>query len=44
MPADTDTGRRYQWRISCRAMADMCAGANPRFDRGRFLTACGVSS
>jgi hypothetical protein len=25
-------------------IADMLAGENPRFDRGRFLAACGVES
>ncbi len=31
-------------RESCAsAFADACARSNPRFDRGRFLKACGVS-
>jgi|CXWL01.1.fsa_nt_gi hypothetical protein len=25
-------------------LADLCAAVNPRFDRTRFLKACGVSS
>lgn len=28
--------------IMARAIADVCAGANGQFDRGRFLRACGV--
>ena len=28
---------------ACR-IADACAKQNPRFDRGRFLTACGFGS
>jgi hypothetical protein len=27
---------------AARAIADVCAGANSNFDRGRFLRACGV--
>lgn len=28
----------------CKALADALAGTNPRFDRERFLRACGVAS
>ena len=33
---------RLQWQSDCHAMADMCGAQNPRFDRGRFLDACGM--
>ena len=28
--------------LACFAVADVCAAGNSRFDRSRFLTACGV--
>jgi hypothetical protein len=31
-----------QWIRDCMALADMCAGTNPRFDRAKFLIACGI--
>ena len=31
------------WNSTCRAFADMCASQNPRFDRQKFLDACGVA-
>lgn len=30
------------WRTTSRNMADALASDNPRFDRARFLEACGV--
>jgi prephenate dehydrogenase len=30
------------WRYVCNLFADRLAGTNPRFDRQRFLKACGV--
>jgi len=30
------------WRECCCAVAASCADANPRFDRDRFLAACGL--
>lgn len=33
-----------RWHFVAVKMADMLAQDNPRFDRGRFLTACGVQS
>lgn len=33
-----------QHRIDCREVAGVLAGTNPRFDRDRFLAACGVRS
>lgn len=33
-----------QWEIDVRAIATALANTNPRFDRARFLEACGVSS
>ncbi len=38
---ETDLGRA-QWEYDCRAVANACAASNGRFDRGRFLRACGV--
>lgn len=32
-----------QWRADCEAAADFCARFNPKFNRGRFLEACGVT-
>lgn len=31
-------------RDTCEAFADMCGAQNARFDRARFLKACGVAS
>jgi hypothetical protein len=31
-----------QWQTDCCAVADACRDANPRFDVGKFLSACGV--
>ena len=39
----TETGRSEQWALATEAFADMCAQQNYRFDRGRFLAACGAS-
>ena len=30
------------WRMTCRDVANVCAQTNPRFDRARFLAACGM--
>lgn len=27
---------------ACKAVADVCGASNPRFDRDRFFTACGI--
>lgn len=35
---------RAQKRSVALAFADACAGSNPRFDRGRFMRACGEES
>lgn len=32
------------WRLACRHVAHALATTNPRFDRDRFLQACGVAS
>lgn len=32
----------HQWCLMVRAVADVCASTNERFDRGRFLAACGM--
>lgn len=40
MPAHAAT-LRAQKRSVALAFADACADSNPRFDRGRFLRACG---
>ena len=35
-------GARDLWSTSCLAFASMLATQNPRFDRARFLAACGM--
>ena len=32
------------WEHGCRHFADALATTNPRFDRAKFLQACGVAS
>lgn len=32
--------QRDTWEDCVRVIADVCAQANPRFDRDKFLTAC----
>jgi len=41
--AEGKNGIALQWRTTVSAFADMCSGQNPRFDRARFLKACGVT-
>jgi len=42
-PADHwDANKRCQWQLDCNSLADSLMIANPRFDRARFLKACGV--
>lgn len=43
------TAAEYQINLATRSkigrqLADVCASDNPRFDRARFLAACGVQS
>jgi hypothetical protein len=38
----TWTYARDEWRRTVDRFATMCAAQNPRFDRARFLAACGV--
>lgn len=40
--AEPDGDLAFQHVNCCEAVADALANANPRFDRGRFLEACGV--
>jgi len=42
MPSHAPT-LRAQKRSTALAFADACAGSNPRFDRQRFMAACGES-
>ena len=35
-------GARDEWSTIVLNMASMCAKQNPRFDRDRFLSACGM--
>ncbi len=35
-------GRLDQWREMVKGMADFCQSQSERFDRERFLTACGL--
>lgn len=37
-------GARHQFRLICENMTAMLANDNPRFDRARFLKACGLGS
>ena len=34
---------RAQWAQDCMMVARVCAAFNPRFDRDRFLKACGAT-
>lgn len=34
-------GSSYCIRLAAEAIADACQSDNPRFDRARFMTACG---
>ena len=38
----THTALRTQWIMDIEALAARLATTNPRFDRARFLAACGV--
>lgn len=42
--ADKPTNPQHvpAWEDRCRDLAGTLAGTNPRFDRSRFLAACGV--
>lgn len=37
-------GRYFQWLEDCEHIADACQMENVRFDRARFLEACGVET
>lgn len=39
-----DGAQPFQHEVSCKRVADALATDNPRFDRDRFLKACGVQS
>jgi hypothetical protein len=39
-----DTASYEKWFAHVRHCADACAAGNPRFDRARFLRACGVTA
>ena len=41
MAAVKPTCNTAQWDKHVLALADMCARENPRFDRDKFLVACG---
>jgi len=36
-----DANKREQWTLDVRAIADVLAQDNARFDRARFIKACG---
>lgn len=40
-PDALQVGAMAQWDDDVRAVADVCAGINPRFDYCKFLKACG---
>lgn len=44
MPADDCAPyRAIQWQCDCVGLCNALAQTNPRFDRARFLAACGVA-
>lgn len=43
-PGDNwDANKKVQWELDCKAVAKVCLAQNPRFDRGKFLLACGFT-
>ena len=42
IPLDNDRGSYRVWEATVCSLADYLATTNPRFDRERFLKACGV--
>lgn len=38
---DAFASRQLEWAACCLSIADALEGDNPRFDRARFLSACG---
>lgn len=43
-PGEANAAWYETWRQQVDHWADACAATNPRFDRARFLRACGVAS
>jgi hypothetical protein len=44
-PGDNwNPNKRVQWELDVKAIANTCAMFNCRFNRSRFLTACGVAN
>ena len=44
-PTTTKRSKQWQqWQRDVKAMADVCAASNGRFDRQRFYFACGLDS
>lgn len=41
-PAADNTSEYYMWARTVSRFADICKSQNPRFNKDRFLTACGV--
>lgn len=39
-----DANKRVQWELDVKAVANALAWHAPRFDRARFLRACGLES
>ena len=35
-------GKKHGWEDACKGLAHLLAQDNPRFDRARFLKACGL--
>ncbi len=42
MPIPENSDPMTAWRVTVQAVADVCASTNERFDRARFLAACGL--
>lgn len=38
-----DRCERHGWRVACHSVCEALASDNSRFDRDRFLKACGVA-
>lgn len=42
--SDADKAACMQWEVMVRHFADACRSTNTRFDRARFLSACGLEA
>ena len=42
--AHWSANKMIQWQLDCAAIAGALASTNPRFNRNRFLAACGIAT